>query len=89
MRLPDSGAGTISPADSRHATPAGTLLIVVIQDMSAGVTSDPSQPERPCTWAGLSSSSAEVAVILDEAILVAGTRRESRSPVMLVLSEAE
>jgi hypothetical protein len=30
-----------------------------------------------------------VAVILDEAILVAGTRRESRSPMMLVLSEAE
>jgi hypothetical protein len=30
-----------------------------------------------------------VAVILDEAILVAGTGRESRSPVMLVLSGAE
>jgi hypothetical protein len=29
-----------------------------------------------------------VAVILEEAILVAGTGRESRSPVMLVLSEA-
>jgi hypothetical protein len=57
--------------------------------MSAGVTSDPSQPERPCSWAGFSSSDAEVAVILDEAILVAGTRRESRSPMMLVLSGAE
>jgi hypothetical protein len=72
-----------------HATPAVTLLIVVIQDMLAGVTSDPSQPEHPCTWAGLSSSDAEVAVILDEAILVAETRRESQSPVMLVLSEGE
>jgi hypothetical protein len=30
-----------------------------------------------------------VAVILDEAILVARTRHESRSPVMLVLLEAE
>jgi hypothetical protein len=29
-----------------------------------------------------------VAVILDEAILVAGTRRESWSPVMLILSKA-
>jgi hypothetical protein len=85
----DSGAGTISPAGSRHATPAGTRLLVVIQVMSARVTSDPSQPEHPCTWAGLSSSGAEVAVMLDEAILVAGIRRESRSPVMLVLPEAE
>jgi hypothetical protein len=57
--------------------------------MSAGVTSDPYQPERPCNWAGFSSSDAEVAVILDEAILVAGTRRESQSPVMLVLSGVE
>jgi hypothetical protein len=30
-----------------------------------------------------------VAIILDEAILVAGTGRESRSPVMLVLSRSE
>jgi hypothetical protein len=88
-RSPDLGAGTISPAGSRHATPTGTHLVVVIHDMSAGVTSDPSQPDRPCAWAGLSSSGPEVAVILDEAILVAGARRDSRSPVMLVLSEAE
>jgi hypothetical protein len=30
-----------------------------------------------------------VAVILDDAILVAGTGRESQSPVMLVLSRSE
>jgi hypothetical protein len=30
-----------------------------------------------------------VAVILDEAIMVAGTGRESQSPVLLVLAEAE
>jgi hypothetical protein len=88
-RSPGSGAGTVSPAGSRHATPSGTLLVVVTQDMSAGVTSDPSQPEHPWSWAELSSSKAEVAVMLDEAILVAGTRRESRSPVMLVLSRSE
>jgi hypothetical protein len=86
---PDSGAGTVSPAGSRQATPAGTRLVVVIQDMSAGVTSDPSQPERPCIWAGFSSSGAEVAVMLDEAILVAGIRRESRCPMLLVLAGAE
>jgi hypothetical protein len=63
--------------------------VVVIQDMSVGVTSDPSQPERPWSWAEVSSSDAEVAVILDDAILVAGTGRESRSPVMLVLSRSE
>jgi hypothetical protein len=57
--------------------------------MSAGVTSVPSQLERPCAWAGLSSSGAEVAVILDEAIMVAGTGHESRSPMLLVLAEAE
>jgi hypothetical protein len=45
--------------------------------MSAGVTSDPSQPERPWSWAELSSLEAEVAIILDDAILVAGTGRES------------
>jgi hypothetical protein len=88
-RSPDSGAGTVSPAGSRHATPAGTCLVVVTQDMSAGVTSDPSQPEHPCSWAGFSCSRAEVAVMLDEAIVVAGTGRESRSPVLLVLAEAE
>jgi hypothetical protein len=89
LRNPSSGASTISPVGSRHATPVGTRLVVVIHDMSAGVTSDPSQPERPCAWAGLSSSEAEVAVILDEAIVVAGTGRESRSTVLLVLAEAE
>jgi hypothetical protein len=57
--------------------------------MSAGVTSDPSQPERPYAWAGLSSSCAEVAVILDEAIEMAGIGRESQSLVVLVLAEAE
>jgi hypothetical protein len=61
----------------------------VIQDMSAEVTSDPSQPERPWSWAELSSSEAEVAVILEDAILMAGTGRESRSPVVLVLSISE
>jgi hypothetical protein len=63
--------------------------VVVIQDMSAGVTSDPYQPERPWIWAEVSSPEAEVAVILDDAILVAGTGRESRSPVMLILSRSE
>jgi hypothetical protein len=57
--------------------------------MSAEVTSDPSQPECPCAWAGFSSSGAEVAVILDEAIEMAGIGRESRSPIVLVLVEAE
>jgi hypothetical protein len=88
-RSPGLGAGTVSPAGSRHATPSGTLLVVVIQDMSARVTSDPSQPERPWSWAELSSSEGEVAVILEEAILVARTGRESRSPVVLVLSRSE
>jgi hypothetical protein len=60
-----------------------------IPAMSAGVTSDPSQPERPCDWARLSSSGAEVAIILDEAIVVAEIGRESWSPVLLVLAEAE
>jgi hypothetical protein len=86
---PDLGVGTISPVGSRHATLARTRLVVVIHDMSARVTSDPSQPEHPYAWAGLSSSEAEVAVILDEAIVVAGTGRESQSPVLLVLAEAE
>jgi hypothetical protein len=88
-RSPGSGAGTISPAGSQHTTPSGTLLVVVIQDMSAGVTSDPSQPERPWSWAELSSSDAEVAVMLEEAILVAGIGRESRSSMMLILSGSE
>jgi hypothetical protein len=57
--------------------------------MSAGVTSDPSQPERPWARAEVSSSEAEVPVMLEDAILVAGTRRESRSPVMLFLSRPE
>jgi hypothetical protein len=57
--------------------------------MSAGVTSDPSQPEHPWSWAEVSSSEAEVAVILDDAIFMAGTGRESRSPVVLVLSISE
>jgi hypothetical protein len=51
--------------------------------MSVGVTSDPSQPERPWCWAGLSSSGAEMAVILEEAIEMAGTVHESWSPVLL------
>jgi hypothetical protein len=83
------GAGIVSPAGSRHDTPAGTRRVLVIHSMSAGVTSDPSQPERPCGWAGLSSSGAEVAVILEEAINLAETGRESRSPVVLVLAEAD
>jgi hypothetical protein len=53
------------------------------QDISAGVTSDPSQPEHPWSWAELSSSEAEVAVMLDDAILMAGTKRESRSPIKI------
>jgi hypothetical protein len=88
-RSSDSGAGTVSPAGSRHATPSGTHLVVMTQFMSAGVTSDPSQLERPFAWAGLSSSGPEVALILEDAILMVGTRRESRSPVLSVLSEAE
>jgi hypothetical protein len=63
--------------------------VVVTQDMLAGVTSDPSQPERPWSWAELSSSEAEVAIILEEAILAARTGRESRNPVVLVLSRSE
>jgi hypothetical protein len=55
--------------------------------MSAGVTSDPSQPEHPWSWAELSSSEAEVAVILDEAISVAGTGRDSQSPSGIPLSQ--
>jgi hypothetical protein len=87
---PGSGAGTVSPAGSRQATPSGTLLVVVIHDMSAGVTSDPSQlTERAWSWAELSSPDVDVAVILDDAILLAGTRRESRSPVVLILSISE
>jgi hypothetical protein len=89
MRSSGSGAGTVSPTGSQHATPFGTLLVEVIQDMQAGVTSDPSQPERPWSWAELSSSEAKVAVILEEAILVAGKGHESRSPMMLVLSRSE
>jgi hypothetical protein len=51
--------------------------------MSAGVTSDPSQlTERAWSWAKLSSLDVDVAVILDEAILVAGTERDSQSPVL-------
>jgi hypothetical protein len=84
---PGSGAGAISPAGSWHATPFGILLVVVIQDMSAGVTSDPSQPERPWSWAELFSP--EVPVMLDEAIGMAGIRRDSRSPVLLFLSRPE
>jgi hypothetical protein len=57
--------------------------------MSAGVTSDPSQPERPWSCAGLFSPEVEVPVVLEDAILMAGTRRESRSPVLLFLSRPE
>jgi hypothetical protein len=58
--------------------------------MSAGVTSDPSQPaERPWSWAELSSPEVDVAVMLDDAILVAGIGRDSRSPVVLILSISE
>jgi hypothetical protein len=57
--------------------------------MSAGVTSDPSQPERPWTRAEVSSSEAEVPVMLEDAIGMASTRRDSRSPVMLFLSRPE
>jgi hypothetical protein len=53
------------------------------------VTSDPSQLEHPWSWAELSSFEAELAVILEDAILMAGTKRESRSPVVLALSRAE
>ena len=50
----------------------------VAQDMSAGVTSDPSQlTERAWSCAGLLSPEVEVPVVLEEAILMAGTRRES------------
>jgi hypothetical protein len=49
----------------------------------------PLQPERPWSWAELSSSEAELAVILEDAILMADTKRESRSPVVLVLSRGK
>jgi hypothetical protein len=84
-----SGADTVSPTGSRHATPSGTLLVEVTQDMSAGVTSDPSQPERPWSCARLFSPEVEVPVMLEDAILMARTRRESRSPVLLFLSRPE
>jgi hypothetical protein len=45
--------------------------------MSAGVTFDPSHPEHPWSWAKLSSPEVEMAIILDDAILVNGTGRES------------
>jgi hypothetical protein len=63
--------------------------VEVAQDMSAGVTSDPSQPERPWSCAGLLSPEVEVPAVLEEAILMAGTRRESQSPVLLFLSKPE
>jgi hypothetical protein len=70
--------------------PSGTLLVVVIHDMSTGVTSDPSQlTERAWSWAELSSPEVEVAVALDDAILLARIGRESRSPVLLILSKSE
>jgi hypothetical protein len=83
------GASTISPAGSRHAMPAGTCRVLVIQSMSAGITSDPSQPERPGGGARLFSGGGEVAVILQEAIDLAGIHRDSRSHVMLALTKRE
>jgi hypothetical protein len=84
-----SGAGIALPAGSRHDTPAEMRRVLVIHSMSAGVTSDPSQPERPYDGAVLLSSGAEVAVILEEAIVLAGIGRESRSPIVLVLTEED
>jgi hypothetical protein len=62
--------------------------VEVTQDISAGVTSDPSQPTERA-WAGLPSPEVEVPAVLEEAILMAGTRRESRSPVLLFLARPE
>jgi hypothetical protein len=61
--------------------------VEVTQDISAGVTSDPSQPTERA-WAGLSSPEVEVPVLLEEAMLTAGTRRESRSPVLIIPTKA-
>jgi hypothetical protein len=57
--------------------------------MSAKITSDPSQPERPGGGAGLFCAGGEVAVILEEAIGLARICRDSRCPVVLALTEKE
>jgi hypothetical protein len=80
---------TVSPAGSRHDTPAGTRLVLVFHSISAGVTSDPSQPERPAGGARLLSIGGEVAVKLEEAISLAGECRDSRCPMVLALTETD
>jgi hypothetical protein len=57
--------------------------------MSVGITSAPSQSERPGRGAGLFSADGEVAVILEEAIDLARICRDSRCIVVLALTEKE
>jgi hypothetical protein len=55
--------------------------------MSAGITSDPSQPERPRGGAKLYSGGGKVDIILEEANGLAGICQDSWSPVVLALTE--
>jgi hypothetical protein len=81
-------AGTVSPAGSRHDTPTGTHLVLVIHFMLAGVTSNPSQPERTGGGARLMPADG-VPIKLEEAIGLARICQDSRCPVMLVLTETD
>jgi hypothetical protein len=55
--------------------------------MSARITSNPSQSARPGRGAGLFSTGGKVAIILEEAIDLAGICRDSRCIVVLALTE--
>jgi hypothetical protein len=57
--------------------------------MSAGVTSDPFQLERPGGGGGLLSAGREVAVILEEATGLAGICLDSGCLVVLALAEKD
>jgi hypothetical protein len=59
----------------------------MIQSRSAGITSDPSQPERLRGGAELFFSGDKVAIILEEAIGLARIYRDSQSLMMLALIE--
>jgi hypothetical protein len=83
------GADTISMVGSWHDTPIGTRQVLVIHSMSVRVTSDPSQPEWPGGGARLLSAGGEVAIKLEEAISLARICRDSRGPVVLVLTETD
>jgi hypothetical protein len=84
-----AGADTVSLAGSQHDILAETRWVVVIHSMSAGVTSDRSQPEWPGRGGGLLSAGDEVVVMLEEAIGLARICRDSRCPMMLSLTERE